>query len=287
MHPNQYLSRLLSCCFGSATAFALACAAVLQAGPTAAQQPQAPNPEITVAIQPDIPPYVMDGATKGIEVELVRKMLISQKVRFIQMPYDQLETAVADKKADVAVTVRRIVDGVAYSKDFITFANAAISKKSDGLVIDSDADLAGHQILAWEGADRELGGDFATLYAPGAPQRHNYVEFADQKEQVRRFWASQGAVAVIDRSIFSYFSRVLGHSLDDVVFHEIFPKVTNFRVGFSDPNTRDEFNQKLTEVCQSGEYAKILARYYVELPRTVCEWRRAAADRPGKCFAEG
>ena len=33
------------------------------------------EPELVIAIAPDIPPYVMDGATSGLEVEIVRRAL--------------------------------------------------------------------------------------------------------------------------------------------------------------------------------------------------------------------
>jgi len=254
--------------------------------PAGAQQPGAAGqPEIVVAVQLDTPPYVLNKATQGIEIELVKKIFEGQNMRFVQMPYEQLETAVPEQKADMAVGVRHIHDGVAYSKDFITFANVAISKKSDGLEIDSVADLDGHPIFAWQDAYDELGDEFAALYSPPARSGRSYVEVGDQREQVRRFWAAPGAVLVIDRSIFGYFNAALGHSADEVAVHDIFAGATNFKVGFKDPNTRDEFDQQLTKLCASGDYARILARYHVELPTTVCEWRRAVA--PARRRARG
>ena len=43
-------------------------------------------------------------------------------------------------------------------------------------------------MLTWGNAYLELGGEFEALFSPQSPQRKNYVEVADQKEQVRRFW---------------------------------------------------------------------------------------------------
>jgi len=258
---------------GRGALLALVVLPLLRPGGAAAQ------PEIVVAVQPDTPPYVMQGATRGIEIELVRTILEGQKLRFIQMPYAELESAVAEKKADMAVGVRHIADGVAYSKDFITFANYAISRKADDLKIDAVADLRGHPVLAWQDAADELGEEFAALFSPRARAGRNYAEVGDQEEQVRRFWRTNGAVLVIDRSVFGYFNAALGHSTEEVTFHDIFVGATNFKVGFKDPNTRDEFDQRLTALCASGDYQKILARYHVDLPTTVCEWRRAAVDR--------
>jgi polar amino acid transport system substrate-binding protein len=232
----------------------------------------AAEPALTVAIQTDLPPYVLHDATAGIEVQIVRQALEGRSPEFVQMPYAQLQTAVPRKRADVAVAVKHLTDdGVSYSGEFITFSNAAISKKAAGLTIDDVGGLKGHEVLAWQDAYLELGPVFAQLYAPKGPRRGNYSEFGDQREQVRAFWAAADDVIVIDRAVFRYFSEAMGHPMEQVVFHAIFPAVTNFRVAFADATLRDAFDRGLAKLCQTGAYAKILATYEVDLPRTVCD----------------
>jgi polar amino acid transport system substrate-binding protein len=80
-----------------------------------------------------------------------------------------------------------------------------------------------------------------------------------------------GQVIVIDRSIFSYFSKEMGHSISEVDLHSIFPAVTNFKVSFKEAAVRDSFDQGLTKLCQSGAYAELLDYYEVVLQRTVCD----------------
>jgi polar amino acid transport system substrate-binding protein len=96
------------------------------------------------------------------------------------------------------------------------------------------------------------------------------VEFADQRSQVRSFWAGEGEVAVIDRSIFNYFSKEMGHSMDEVALHDLFPPVTHFRVGFEDAALRDEFDQGIARLCREGAYAELLRRYDVPEQLTIC-----------------
>lgn len=223
-------------------------------------------PKLTVAISPDIPPYVMKKATAGIEVDIVQHVLAGYAVRFIQMPYEELQTAVPQNRADVAVAVQQFSDdGVYYSDDSVTFVNVAITKKAAGLKIDSVADLANHKVLAWQGAYLELGPEFKRVFSPESPQWKNYVEVADQREQVRMFWQAKADIIVVDRSIFSYFSAEAGHATSEVVLHSLFPAVTKFKVGFKDATVRDAFNQGLNRFCESGSYAKLLNRYGVEL----------------------
>lgn len=233
---------------------------------------RAAEKELTVAIQHDLPPYVMDGAKKGLEVEIVRQALPGDSLRFIQMSYVGLQTAVPKKRAEVAVAVKRLFeDDAFYSRNFITFANVAISKKAAGLKIDDVAGLVGHQVLAWQDAYRELGHEFAKLYAPGGPQRAHYKAFGDQRDQVRAFWAAADDVIVIDRDVFRAFGDEMGHDMSQVVVHPIFPPATNFRVAFASKELRDAFDRGLTALCANGGYAKILASHQVELSRTVCD----------------
>lgn len=231
----------------------------------------AEKPELLVAISLDIPPFVMDKAAKGIEVEIARQALKGYILHFTQLPYEELQTAVQQKRVDVSLGVQPGAEGVHYSADFINFVNYAISKKVEGLRIESVADLRGHQVLTWENAYLELGSEFEAMFSPQSPQRKNYIEVADQEEQVRRFWEGKGLVIVIDRSIFSYFSRIMGYEIHEASFHAIFPPVTNFKAGFRDVAVRNRFNEGLAAMCGNGVYAMLLHRYGVVMKQTVCE----------------
>ncbi len=230
----------------------------------------AEKPELVVAISLDMPPYVMDKAAGGLEVEIARSALQDYDLRFVQIPYRELKTALKQKRADVSLGVDEGDKDIYYSNDFITFANYAISKKADGFRIDSVADLSGHRVLTWGNAYLELGGEFEALFSPQSPQRKNYVEVADQKEQVRRFWEGTGQVIVIDHSIFLHFSREAGKDLDEVSFHAIFPPVTNFKAGFADAEVRNSFDRGVAALCCSGAYAEMLRRYGVAVKHSVC-----------------
>ena len=229
------------------------------------------KPELLVAISLDIPPYVMNKASSGLEVSIVRQALGGYNLRFIQLPYEELQTAVQKKQADLSLGVQADDTKVHYSADFINFVNYAISKKAEGLRIESVADLRGHQVLTWENAYLELGREFEEMFSPQSSYRKNYIEVADQMEQVRKFWESQDRIIVIDQSIFIYFSKQLGHELKEVSFHAIFPPVTNFKAGFRNASLRDRFNAGLAAMCKSGDYEELLKRHDVVVTQTVCE----------------
>jgi polar amino acid transport system substrate-binding protein len=127
----------------------------------------AAEPELRVGVQPDIPPYIMEKATKGLEVDILRRALADYTLHFTQLSYKELQTAVREGKADVAANVQPKDNGVFYSRDFLTFANYAISKKADGLKIDRVADLKNHPVLTWQDAYLVLGDEFEGLFSPG------------------------------------------------------------------------------------------------------------------------
>ena len=241
------------------------------------------RPELTVAISLDIPPYVMDGATEGLEVELMRALLPDHDLKFVQMPYAEIQGAVPSGKADVAIGVQPAADGAFYSRDVVTFVNYAITRTTDGIAISSVDDMAGHPVLTWDDAWKELGDDFERAYGPGGPQHADYKEFDDQADQVRAFWSKPGQVLVIDGTIFRYFSKQGGHKEGDARFADIFPPVTNFRAAFKDESLRDRFNTRLARLCADGGYDGFLETYNANVSPSVSDREavRAAMDRYG------
>jgi len=235
-----------------------------------ALQVSASEQALTVAISLDIPPYVMNQAGDGLELDIVREALPAYSVHFIQRPYGELQNAVSAGKADASVGVRAADDAVFYSDNFITFANYAISKEADNFTIKRIEDLKDHSVLTWQGAWRVLGDAFISLFGPGGLARDNYMEVADQAEQVRLFWRGRSDVIVIDRSIFNHFSKQQGQSLSEARLHPVFPPVTNYRVAFRNAAVRDQFNQGVRALCDSGRYTALLNRYEVSLEQSIC-----------------
>ncbi|HBL45110.1 MAG TPA: amino acid ABC transporter, partial [Planctomycetaceae bacterium] len=123
----------------------------------------------------------------------------------------------------------------------------------------------------WQDAYLEVGPEFEKLFAPDSPQRKNYVEVADQSEQVQQFWDAKDAVIVIDRSIFNAISQAMGHKLSEVEYASIFPEATYFKANFEEADVRDAFNAGLKKLCSSGDYAKLLKKHKIDLPSTICD----------------
>lgn len=199
--------RWISRCAATMVAFALApCGCTSEKSPAKSPAKAASDGSektLVVAVSTDIPPYAFNEATAGLEIDILHDALPEYQLRFIQLPYDGLQTAIQDKKADISAGVHPTNDGGLYSKGFVSFANFAITKQAAMQKVESIADLKGHVVLTWEDADMELGSQFKELFGPDGSERNGYVPVADQTEQVRRFWEADNQVIVIDGSIFS------------------------------------------------------------------------------------
>jgi polar amino acid transport system substrate-binding protein len=224
--------------------------------------------ELTIAFSVDTPPYAMEKANSGIEIEIVRAALKhkghSFKVR--QMSYRQLDDAVTEKGMDAAATVLKKDDGTYYSENYIIFKNYAITRKSSGIKIDRVAVLKGKSIVAWENAYKDLGPEFESLFSPTVelPYRKKYREIADQAKQVEMFWKKEAEVIVIDKSVMLWFTKQLGEKVgtpEELVYHKIFPEKTEFRIGFKNKQIRDDFNAGLKQIRENGVYQKIYDKY--------------------------
>ncbi len=225
--------------------------------------------ELKIAFSYDIPPFVTENGTAGMEVEILTNALAHQGYTFtvIQAPYKRLQVAVAEIGVDAAASVRRVDDdGTFYSDDFIDFKNFAITKKESGITLQTIQDLKGKTILAWQNAHRDLGTEFGKLFSPDVkePYVEKYREVAVQKNQVEMFLRGRAQVIVIDEAIFKWFSKQLlhtGYQMEHFVFHNLFPGKTSFQTNFKEKYLRDDFNKGLHHIRKNGTYQKIIDKY--------------------------
>jgi len=224
--------------------------------------------ELEIGFSYDIPPFVMNNGTDGLELEILREALKYRGHSFSvqQYSYKELEVAVARLGLDAAAGVRETDDGTYYSDNFVAFENYAITKKGSGIVLASVEDLRGKNIVTWQNAHRDLGRDFAAMFSPDvkAPYMETYHELPVQKDQVSLFWRKDGTVLIIDKSIFIWFSKQLSRQMDvtdKVVYHKIFPIPTVFQVNFKSRKIRDDFNEGLKHIRRRGIYEQIFENY--------------------------
>ncbi len=225
--------------------------------------------ELRIAFSYDIPPFIIDNGTKGMEVEIVQKAMehTGHSFSVLQAPYKRLQVAVSEMAIDGSAAVRKITeDGTYYSQNFIDFKNVAITKKNARLTLDTLSDLKGKSILAWQNAHIDLGNEFEKLFSPSVKEEYmlKYHEVPIQKNQVDMFLRGRAEVLIIDESIFKWVTRQLTPQLDledAFIYQDIFPEKVSFQVNFKEKSVRDDFNAGLQHIRENGTYQAIFDKY--------------------------
>jgi polar amino acid transport system substrate-binding protein len=226
--------------------------------------------QLTLAITRDVPPYIMQQGKTGLEVEILREALAFRGHTFthIQAPYGRLQVMVSQGMADAAAGTRRQPDGTFYSDHFIAFYNVLVTRAVPKRNIRSVADLKNLRLVAWQNAYRDLGDAFFDLFNPdrnqGKPHYKKYYEVPSQLSQVKMFWAGHADALVIDKYIFAALTARVSDQFNTdaaVEYHDLFEPETRFRVNFRTRELRDDFNQGLAELRDSGRYAELVSKY--------------------------
>ena len=224
--------------------------------------------DLIIAHGLDKPPFVFGSEPRGLEVDIMREALAfkGHTMRVVHIPNKRLQVAIQTAGVDGAATVREADDGNYYSDDFITFENYAITRRSADIRLDSVADLKGHTIAAWQNAYRDLGPEFEAAFRPDshADYLKNYFELPSQRSQNQMFWHDRAEVIIVDKTIFLWYRKELAKEVDtsaDVVFHRLFPKRTAFQVAFKDKRIRDDFNEGLRHLRETGRYRQLVEAY--------------------------
>ncbi len=226
--------------------------------------------EIKVVFSSYTPPYVFQNNSDGrpgILVEIVQQALsgTGHTVNPVFLPLGRGFKLLEEKKVDVISISKRKLNLKAHYSDFsIVYHNYAIGLADRQMAIERTADLKGKSIIAFQKADIYLGDAFNEAVT-GNP---NYVEMANQENQVHMLLKGRTDIAVMDRSIFEFYRNKLVS--EGLVSREIKPRFydlfepSRYRAAFADKALRDQFNRGLKRLHDSGEYQAIYDKYLHE-----------------------
>lgn len=217
--------------------------------------------ELTLAVGLAIPPYNIPETKSGMELDIVREALKDKgyTIRPKYVPFARVKRALKYKEVDGALTINPDSGIEAfYSDGHIVCENVVISLKENSFNIKDVNGLKGKSILAFQDATLYLGKDFASM----AKQNHEYREIPKQQLQINLLYSNRVDTVVLDKNIF-YYHRQHNHVVDTskpIDMWHIFPP-TPFSVAFVDEKVRDDFNEGLKELRNSGRYDEIVKKY--------------------------
>jgi len=240
---------------------------------------------LNIAFHFDRPPYMFGKtSSKGIEVDLVKEILSSQgyEINVHQMSKSRMENILESNQIfDAVASVSNSNDGSFYSDKYSLYEDFAISRKSDGLDIDSIKDLAKYDFVSWKNAYNDLGKTFYRYFNPqDGIAKHSYHDRSSQKDQHSLFFSKKIDVIVVDKMIFKWYRNEFNNK-EEYTFHNILPLATNSGIKFRDKNVRDDFNRGLKKLKQNGRYQEIVDFYLKMDIRPLIKYAQLISDISG------
>lgn len=227
--------------------------------------------EIKMAVGLALPPYIISEDNSGMEFEIARDALADggYEMKPAYMPFARVPMALNDKEVDGALTVLEAsgLKNVYYSDPYITYQNVAVALEDKNFSINSIGDLSDKKIVAFQNARKYLG----DKYAQAAVSSPEYEEKAQQEKQITRLFMDRTDVIVIEANIFKYYRNKVAQKYDkdrvdtdlEVDVFEIFPS-TDYKAAFLKREIRNDFNDGIEKLKQSGKYDAIIQKYVSE-----------------------
>lgn len=224
---------------------------------------QAASAELKIVFGQYTPPYVFEDGT-GIVLDIVRTALADSghTLKPVYVPIDRGFKMFAAKQVDGSAIIQESSGlKAAYSADFMQYHNRAFSLKSNKFVIRGLADLGDKSVVAFQNAEKYMGGDFARAVAGN----RRYKEMAQQEAQAHMLLLGRVDIVVMDESIFRYYRQKLiaerkADAAQEYVGHDIFPP-TPYKAAFIDDKVRDAFDKAIAAMRKDGRYDAIYRKY--------------------------
>jgi polar amino acid transport system substrate-binding protein len=224
--------------------------------------------EVRMAFGERIPPYCFPQTNSGIELEVIGAALAykGHKLKPSYYPFARVPEAFRLGWVDATMTdLGRDLQahGGHYGDPAVLYDNVFISLKSRDLTIRRPEDLRGLHVVSFVGAARRYPEWLGPLQASG-----HYHEVNDQAAQVKTLMLGRYDLVLSDRSIFRYFSRELARQgvkmlpVQEHVFTTVNPQ--DYRPVFRSAQVRDDFNEGLRQLRQSGRYQAIYDKYLLD-----------------------
>jgi polar amino acid transport system substrate-binding protein len=216
-----------------------------------------------------IPPFCFPETNSGIELEVIGEalahkghVLVPRYFPLARVPYSFITKLTDAAMTDMGQDLSKH-DGH-YGDPAVIYENVFITLKYRKLKIEKPSDLSGLSIISFQGA--------LSRYPKWLDQPSKEGKFrahSNQELQVKNLYKGRFDVVLSDRNIFKYFTlkrkKDTGKSLEEVSEHS-FTKLNplDYRPIFRSKKIRDDFNEGLKYLKESGRFQKIYDNYLKE-----------------------
>ena len=223
---------------------------------------------LKVAFGNALAPWVFPTENNGIIVDIITQALTPSgyTIENIYLPYARRIHSYQSGDVDVSSdmnsgTIEHEKLKGYFSDNAYTYQNYAFALEKNNFNFQHLDELVNLSLVSWQGAIAHLGGEYAAM----ATKNRLYLELHDQSAQVKMLYAERVDVVQLDLQIFKYYRAYITKNSDvdttkPVQKFPLFGKSPNGFL-FKDDVIRDEFNRRLAEMKENGEYEAIFERY--------------------------
>jgi len=149
-----------------------------------------------------------------------------------------------------------------YSVDYMQYHNAVFALKKNHYAIQKLDDVRDYHLIGFQNANKYLGKNFGkTALSMGK----RYSELADQKQQVYMLFKGRTDIVAMDRHIFKFYRNELIREgkIDPKEQFDLFElfEPTKYQTAFKDKKSRDDFNEGIRHLKETGRYDEIYRDY--------------------------
>lgn len=225
---------------------------------------QASAEEVSMTFDETIVPFVLAKENAGIQVEIVREALalkghtlvavyVSAKRMMHELKIDAVDAA-SSGSYDPATE-----KGFHYGKAPFSYRNAFFTLEERELGIKEPADLDGLRVATFQNA-KLIWPD----WLEPVDEQKNYIEVANQALQPKMLERGRVDAVVADQTIFAYYTKLLekesGKKLKTTHAFS-FTDPVSFPPVFKSEKIKDDFNEGLQSLLDSGRHAEIFDKY--------------------------
>lgn len=235
--------------------------------------------QLTIAIRPDVEPYVSGDGTAGLEIEIVKAVFdrTNYKPDFVQLPRMRMIQTFNAKSVEGVLTSNAALDGAGCITNwYVQHQNVGITLSERSFEISNLDDVASLSIITFDGATRYLGPDFA-MQAKKSPR---YIESSDQNMHVSLLYQGYFDAAIGDEWILKLAQvnqKQNNGTFQPLTIHRILP-TTYYAARFHNSSVCKAFNEGLGLIRQDGTYEQIVRHHTDRISAKIMQYENEFAS---------
>jgi polar amino acid transport system substrate-binding protein len=222
--------------------------------------------EVLMAFSQEIPPYIFQKENKGIELDIIAQALAykGHTLNPAYYPLGRVPIAFTSKVVDAAMGdmgINLTSKGGFYAEPAVIYDNVFITLKSRNISIKKPSDLNSLLVASFQGAEKRY-----ETWLKKVVDENRFFGVSEQLKQVELLSLGRFDVVLCDRFIFQHFVKqheLIGNTesieIDEHPFITVNPM--DYRPVFRDKKIRDDFNEGLIKLKESGGFEKIYDNY--------------------------